>query len=99
LVRCISPSRFLNNRSGEKIYIACDRDGNPLVESLAIERTQSQLYSLYDYHVLRQNCHKFVGEMIAGTTQDITSFSDLNVFLSGHFNTPIDWRLTQVKLP
>lgn len=93
LVRCISPERFIQNRSGEKIYVACDVQGNPLVEPLAIERTKSALYSLYDYHVIRQNCHRFVAEMIAGNRQDITSFSDLNGFLSQHFNTAIDWRL------
>jgi hypothetical protein len=94
LVRCISPSRFIQNRSGDKIYVACDLQGNPLVEPLAIERTKSQLYNLYDYHLIKQNCHRFVAEMIAGNRQNITSFSDLNEFLSSHFNTAIDWRLT-----
>lgn len=97
MVRCVSPKRFLDNRSGDQIYVACDIQDNPLVEPLAIERARSQLFSLYDYHVLRQNCHKFVAEMIAGSAQDITSFSDLNTFLSEHFNGPIDWRLTQVN--
>jgi hypothetical protein len=94
LVRCISPKRFIENRSGKKIYVACNELGNPLVESLAIERTKAQLYSLYNYHLIRQNCHKFVAEMIAGNQQDVTSFSDLNEFLSSHFGSVIDWRLT-----
>ncbi|WP_395343426.1 hypothetical protein PN836_003380 [Ningiella sp. W23] len=93
LVRCISPSRFVDKRSGENIYVACDLSGNALAHMATIERTRGQLYSMYDYHLLRQNCHKFVAEMVSGQSQDITSFSDLNAFLNAHFDTAIDWRL------
>ena len=98
LVRCVSPSRFIDNRSGDAIYVACDMQDSPLVEKASIERAKSQLFSLYEYHLLRQNCHKFVAEMIAGCNCDVTSFSDLNEFLSEYFSSAIDWRLTQIKL-
>lgn len=97
MVRCISPQRFLENRSGDAIYVACNMQETPLAELASIERAQSQLFSLYDYHLLRQNCHKFVAEMIAGYPRDVTSFSDLNEFLSEYFSCAIDWRLTQIK--
>lgn len=98
LVRCISPARFLKNRSGDKIYLACDAKGQALKEVSSISRIKAQLFSLYDYHVVRQNCHKFVAEMISGHHCDITSFSEFNAFLSQHFDTPIDWRLTQINI-
>lgn len=98
LVRCVSPKRFLENRSGDEIYVACNSFDQPLVEPASIERTQSNLFALYDYHVLRQNCHKFVAEMIAGHACETTSFSDLNEFLSKYFNTSIDWRMTQINI-
>nr|WP_136252266.1 hypothetical protein [Ningiella ruwaisensis] len=97
LVRCVNPRRFLDKRSGEKIYVASNMNGKALSDSFAIERARSQLFQLYDYHLLRQNCHKFVAEMIAGYPTDVTSFSDLNTFLSRHFNTAIDWRLTDIN--
>ncbi|WP_371193000.1 hypothetical protein [Glaciecola sp. SC05] len=97
LVRCVSPSRFLANRSGDHIYVACNPQGQALAEPKSISRAQSQLFTLYDYHVVRQNCHKFVAEMICGYDCEVTSFSDLNEFLSQQFNTVIDWRLTQIN--
>jgi hypothetical protein len=71
---------------------------NPIAEPLSIGRAQSQLFKLYDYHLVRQNCHKFVAEMIAGYPSDVTSFSDLNEFLSTYFDSAIDWRLTQINI-
>ncbi|MFC4699289.1 hypothetical protein ACFO4O_03840 [Glaciecola siphonariae] len=97
LVRCVSPKRFIENRSGDDIYVACNMLDTPLSESASVERAKSQLYSLYKYHLLRQNCHKFVAEMIAGYPCEVTSFSDLNEFLSEYFSSPIDWRLTQIN--
>jgi hypothetical protein len=97
LVRCISPDRFLQNRSGDQIYVACNMQNQPLVELNVVARTKSQLYSLHEYHLLRQNCHKFVAEMVSGYPRDITSFSELNEFISDYFSSPVDWRLTQIN--
>lgn len=97
LVRCVSPKRFIQNRSGEAIYVACNTFNRPLAEHASISRAQAQLFSLYNYHLLRQNCHKFVAEMVLGYPSNVASFSDLNEFLSEHFSSAIDWRLTQIN--
>ena len=96
LVRSISPDRFLDNRSGENIFVACSQSGDVMSCQAAIERCRQQLYQVYDYHIIRQNCHKFVAEMVSGKNQDITSFSDLNEFLFHFFDETINWQLADV---
>lgn len=97
LVRCVSPERFLGKRSGNVIYVACDLHNIPLFDENASARAQQLLFSTLDYHLLNQNCHKFVGEVIANQDVSITSFSDLNTFLNEFFNTPIRWNLTEIN--
>lgn len=98
LVRCLSPNRFLGDRSGSKIYIACDTFNNPLYDVSASIRAKKLLYTLLDYHLLNENCHKFVAQLIANKDVDITSFSGLNTFLSEFFDTPIRWNLTEINI-
>lgn len=97
LIRCISPSRFLGNRSGRTIYVACDTFNKALANPAVCDIVKSQLYSMLEYNLFKQNCHKFVAELYAGYELDITSFSDLNTYLSQYFNTPIRWNLTHIK--
>ncbi|MFC3121811.1 hypothetical protein [Agaribacter flavus] len=91
LVRCISPARFIENRSGEAIFVACDKRANVIANPVAAQRAQSQLYQLYDCHLFKQNCHRFVAEQILGTSADITSFSALNGILHEHYAKTIAW--------
>lgn len=97
LVRCLSPERFLGKRSGSSIYIACDKHHNALYEPNSVGVARAQLYTLLDYHLLDQNCHRFVAQSIANHAVDITSFTDLNVFLHQFFNTPINWNKINTK--
>ena len=97
LVRCVSPQRFLGDRSGNKIYIAANQSNRAYANKAAAEKARSLLYSLLDYHLLNQNCHKFVAEVLLGSSADITSFSDLNVFLSEFFKGPIRWNLIEIN--
>lgn len=91
LVRCLSPNRFLGKRSGSTIYVACDANNTPLFEENSVGLARSRLYTLLDYHLFDQNCHRFVAETLAGHSVDIMSFSDLNIFLHQHFSTLINW--------
>ncbi|GLR69935.1 hypothetical protein [Agaribacter marinus] len=91
LVRCVSPERFLSNRSGDAIYAACS-DVDVIGDELCALRAKEHLYALYDYHLIRQNCHRFVAEMILGANRDVTSFSELNEFLHQQYSTTIAWR-------
>jgi hypothetical protein len=91
LIRGISPQRFLDNRSGEKIFIACDSEGSPLTDNNAMHRASERLYEYADYHLLKNNCHRFVSECLTGQSADITSFTDFNHILFAHFDTSIHW--------
>lgn len=97
LVRCVSPARFLGNRSGNKIYVACNPNNQVLKNRLAAKRARRQLFSLLDYHLFDQNCHRFVAEMLVNHELEITSFSDLNTFLSEFFEVPIKWNQALIK--
>ncbi|GBL03019.1 hypothetical protein [Glaciecola sp. KUL10] len=91
LVRAISSERFLENRSGEEIYIACDDAFNVMASKSTVERCIANLYSYKEYDVISNNCHRFVAESVTGNACDITSFSDLNRYLSLFFNAAIHW--------
>lgn len=97
LIRKVSPARFLENRSGEDIFIACDDDFLPLVSPEVSERCKQSLYEFRDYHLLNNNCHRFVLEMLFGEKTGITSFSDLNDALSTSFLTSINWHKANVE--
>lgn len=97
LVRCVSPNRFVGERSGSKIYVACNTKNKALHETNAVLRARERLYSVVDYNVLSRNCHRFVAEMLSGTEQDITSFSDLNEFLSAYYQQSIRWNLLHTR--
>jgi len=96
LVRCLSPNRFLGDRSGSKIYVACNLANEPLFDTDASARAKDLLFTILDYHLLKQNCHKFVARLLANYELDITSFSDLNTFLSEFFKSPIRWNMTGI---
>lgn len=91
LVRCLSPERFLGDRSGSRIYVACSDYGEALHHFSAVKTLKSKLFTLQDYHLLNQNCHKFVAETLTNHEVDITSFSELNSFLHDFFQTTIHW--------
>ena len=92
LIRGISPSRFLHNRSGEFIYIACDQNNRPLVAELATQRATEQLFQYSEYHLFKNNCHKFVWQCISGQKLALTRFSDLNLRMAEFFNSDIHWQ-------
>ncbi len=91
LVRCLSPNRFLKNRSGTTIYAACDIQNRVLNSKPASIRAQSRLFELLNYSVIDQNCHRFVAEMLSDQTTHITSFSEFNSFLYEYFRETVRW--------
>lgn len=96
LIRSVSPERFLQNRSGDTIFVACDEQYFPLAADDVAQRCVDNLYELRDYHVLDNNCHQFVLEMLIGEKAEITSFSELNEALSALFLTSINWHQAKV---
>ena len=92
LIRGVSPDRFIDNRSGEKIYIACDDDAQPLVSDLAAERAVSRLFEFSDYDVITNNCHRFVWQCLSGERRKLTQFTELNRLMSEYFDQAISWK-------
>lgn len=91
LVRSLSVERFLDNRSGHTVYLACDRFKKPLSSLRAYETAKNLLYTMRNYHLTEENCHKFVAECFSKEGNDVSSFSDLNAFISQFFNERIHW--------
>lgn len=91
LIRGISPERFITDRSGDVIYIACDEDHQPLVDTMSAERAASQLYQYEEYDVLKNNCHRFAWKCISGENRPLTRFTELNEALSRYFNCKVSW--------
>ena len=91
LIRGISPKRFLQERSGENIYIACDNKNNPLIQSETADRAVSRLFTYSEYDVMKNNCHKFVWQCISDDNLPLTRFSELNQKMAEHFASEINW--------
>lgn len=92
LIRGVSPERFMHDRSGEEIHIACDEYGKVLSDEGAAHRATSQLYQYADYDVIENNCHRFVWNCYSGNRERLTRFVDLNESLSRFFNSRISWQ-------
>ena len=97
LIRGVSSQRFLQNRSGEFIYVACDHNNNPLVAEQAAQRAIEQLFQYSHYDVFKNNCHKFVWQCLSGQQQSLTRFSDLNQKMATLFNCDIHWQRASIQ--
>ena len=91
LVRAISRARFIDGRSGERLFIACDKNATALCDNDAADRAIRQLYSYRNYHVLKHNCYYFISEILTGKAQRVTTFDDFNMLLKNKFNSPVYW--------
>jgi hypothetical protein len=92
LIRGVSPQRFLKDRSGEQIFIACDNQYQPLIEHGVAKRAASRLFEYSEYDMFRNNCHKFVWQCISEKDEQITRFAELNNQLSNQFKQVIHWQ-------
>ncbi len=91
LIKAISPQRFLQERSGNEIFVACDAKGNALADDLIAQRAIKQIYEYQEYDLLKNNCHRFVWQCISGQPLELTTFHQLNKQLSKKFNRKIYW--------
>lgn len=91
LIRGISAERFLADRSGDEIYIACDHLGHALLTEESDTRAISHLYQYRNYDLLSNNCHRFVWQVVSGQDEPINRFSDLNQHLCLLHQTPVSW--------
>ncbi len=91
LVRTVSPERFLHERSGDTIYVACNHEGDTLVEVGTADRAMSSLYQYREYDLLKNNCHTFVWQTIGSTRESVSRFRDLNQKLFHLHGQDIAW--------
>ncbi|MDF2177667.1 hypothetical protein P2G88_05330 [Aliiglaciecola sp. CAU 1673] len=91
LIRAVSSQRFVAERSGKQIYVACDGKGGVLADPQAAERGAAMLFQYRHYHVLNNNCHRFTWYCLTGRNEPLSFFSDLNAKLSRRFRTVLSW--------
>ncbi len=106
LIKPISSTRFLDERSGKQIFILCDSQSMPLALEKVAEKAIEQIYQYVDYHIIDNNCHQFVwqcfqqNEDLAQNTQtqnkQVSTFKQLNEQLAQHFNRVLYWDVMSI---
>ncbi len=93
LIKAISSERFIKERSGKQIFIACDSQGAPLVNEAAAKLASEQIYQYRDYHMIDNNCHHFIWQCFKPDDHSLTTFKSLNERLAKYFDRVIYWDL------
>ncbi len=96
LIRAISPARFLANRSGDKVFLACNAEHNVLTHPDVITRTAATIFQYSNYDLVENNCHRFVNRCVTGTNPAITRFAQLNAAISRHYQCPVHWQIASL---
>lgn len=78
LVKAVSAERFLTERSGDHIFVACDNHHKPIVIKETVERAINSVFTYRGYDVIENNCHRFVNYCITGQEHELTRFTSLN---------------------
>jgi len=91
LIRAISKKRFLDERSGQHIFSACDRYGQPLVFSLIEDLASKDIFNFYDYHLLHANCYRHTWRWLTGEDIAIERFQEFNEKLAQKAGSKIYW--------
>jgi len=91
LIRVISRQRFLDDRSGQQLFIACDVNANPLVIEPSIDRAANDVFTYHEYDLFKANCYRHTWRWLSGEDKAIKSFDDFNRLLSDLAQQPIYW--------
>ncbi len=97
LVKPLSAKRFTTERSGNKIFVACDSNATPLASAQAAQRAIEQIFQYQDYHLLENNCHHFIWQCFSPQDKSLTTFKSLNMRLAQHFDRKIYWDLCELS--
>ena len=97
LIKPVSAERFIGNRSGDNIFVACDSNATPLALPEIGERALAQVYQYQDYHMIENNCHQFVWHCFDKLKTPITSFSSLNEKIAQYYDRVIYWDLAKTS--
>ena len=91
LIRGVSVSRFLDDRSGSNVFVACDSLGEPLALEETAVRAAQELMNYWDYDVLDNNCYRFTWQCISGDNTVVRDFSQLNDLLAKLHDRKVYW--------
>ncbi len=91
LIRAISKKRFLEERSGSRIFIACNNDGTPYTFSRVISGASKDVFNFYDYDLLKANCYKHTWRWLTDEDIAIKSFSEFDNKLKVKLGQNIYW--------
>lgn len=91
LIKPVSCARFIAERSGQDIYVACDSLGRPLAKASAVNNAVNQIYQYQDYHLIENNCHQFVWQCFEQGAPALTTFKSLNRAMASFFDRVIYW--------
>jgi hypothetical protein len=97
LVRSVSTGRFMHNRSGEELMVACDSRGKPLGNIAAAERAASQIFTYQTYDLISNNCHRFCGHCLTGRHWPVTSFFDLRQVIEQQLRQKISFEKVRLE--
>ncbi|GAA5134230.1 hypothetical protein [Thalassotalea piscium] len=97
LIKPISPTRFIKERSGKNIFIACDSNADPLCCETAASRATEQLFTSRPYHLIDNNCHQFIWQCFKPNDTPLSTFKALNLRLAHYFNRKIYWDLCDTQ--
>ena len=92
LVRVVSETRFLAQRSGEVIQVFVNSQGDILHHPHCGERAAAMVYQSIPYDVIAHNCHRFTFYCGSGLWLPITSFYDLKVAMADYFSCRVALR-------
>lgn len=98
LVKAVSMQRFLSERSGDNIFIACDSARHPLVNEDVAKSAIDQIYHYHEYDVIKNNCHRFIWQLFDQKDNELTTFKNLSIKLANYYNRIIYWDVCKVVL-
>jgi hypothetical protein len=91
LIKPISIQRFTKERSGNKMFIACDSTARPIACEVAASRALNNIFNCLDYHIIDNNCHQFIWQCFKPKDNNLTTFKELNTRLAILFDRKIYW--------
>lgn len=91
LIKGVSVKRFLEDRSGSNVFIACDSLGEPLVIGDAVSRASDELMNYWAYDVFDNNCYRFTWQCISGENRVVKDFPQFNDLLAKLHEKKVYW--------
>lgn len=98
LVKAVSAQRFLQERSGEHLFVACNSSHTPIIVTGCEQRAINKVFSYREYDVIDNNCHRFVNYCLSGIDSELTTFSKLNKQLAKVSKKNIYWDKVKVVM-